>query len=95
MAASKKETAHDQVAIAGATLGGVAGVAVGSSAGFGLGAQIGLCAATGACGIIFPAAGAILGALAAKRWLERKIGPKRASKSALAASKRAAISPIR
>jgi len=91
---SKKETAHDQVAIAGATLGGVAGVAVGSSAGFGLGAQIGLCAATGACGLIFPAAGAILGALAAKRWLEEKIGPKRVTKSVLATSKRAVSSPI-
>lgn len=89
MVESKKETTHDQVAIAGATLGGVAGVAVGSSAGFGLGAQIGLCAATGACGLIFPAAGAILGALAAKRWLERKISPKRETRRPLATSKRA------
>ena len=76
-----KEKALDHVAIAGATLGGVAGVAVGSSAGFGIAAQLGLCAATGACGIVFPAAGAVLGALAAKRWLEGKIGLKKTNKS--------------
>ncbi len=78
MAEQDTERALDQATMAGATLGGVAGVAVGSGTGLGLG----LCALSGGitCGVMLPAAGAFLGALAVKRWFEGRNARRRVAK---------------
>ncbi len=79
MAEKDAERVMDQATMAGATLGGVAGVVAGSGTGLGLG----LCALSGGitCGVMLPAAGALLGALAVKRWFEGRKTARRAGKA--------------
>ena len=78
MAGGNKNDVLDQGTMAGAALGGIAGVGMGGGTGLGLGAHVGLCALGGlaSCGLVLPVVGAVVGALAAKRWLEGRLaGP--------------------
>ena len=91
-----------QATLAGATLGGVTGVAVGSGTGVVVATHLGLCALGGmaSCGLLLPIIGAAIGGVAAREWIEKRIvgtaRPRRKEPSAAAItsrSKRQGTSP--
>ena len=71
----KKKRVSEQAAIAGATLGGVAGTAVGSGTGLTIAPHLGLCALGGmaSCGLLLPIIGAAVGSVAAREWIEGRV----------------------
>ena len=64
-----------QATLAGATLGGVTGVAVGSGTGMVIATHLGLCALGGmaSCGLLLPIIGATIGGITAREWIETRI----------------------
>lgn len=75
MTTVKTNRASKHAAIAGATLGGVAGTAVGTGTGLTIASHLGLCALGGmaSCGLLLPIIGAAIGGVAAREWIEGRI----------------------
>ena len=75
MTTVKTKRVSKHAAIAGATLGGVAGTAVGTGTGLTIASHLGLCALGGmaSCGLLLPIIGAAIGGVAAREWIEGRI----------------------